>query len=137
MSIQAAATKLLFKLPKPILNKIIRSIPQNNKSNTKKEKPWHLKGNWAPVKDEIVVNDLEVKGEIPKEINNQQIVGVSFLAGIGFTMAIFIASLAFENSPMYIDSAKIGILIGSFISAVIGYLVLRFNKNSKINIADS
>ena len=75
--------------------------------------------------------------EIPKEINNQQIVGVSFLAGIGFTMAIFIASLAFENSPMYIDSAKIGILIGSFISAVIGYLVLRFNKNSKINIADS
>ncbi len=75
--------------------------------------------------------------EIPKEINNQQIVGVSFLAGIGFTMAIFIASLAFENSPMYIDSAKIGILIGSFISAVMGYLVLRFNKHSKINIADN
>lgn len=75
--------------------------------------------------------------EIPKEINNQQIVGVSFLAGIGFTMAIFIASLAFENSPIYIDSAKIGILIGSFISAVIGYLVLRFNKHSKINIADN
>lgn len=75
--------------------------------------------------------------EIPKEINNQQIVGVSFLAGIGFTMAIFIASLAFENSPMYIDSAKIGILIGSFISAIIGYLVLRFNKKTAIVTSDN
>jgi NhaA family Na+:H+ antiporter len=71
--------------------------------------------------------------EIPKEINNQQIVGVSFLAGIGFTMAIFIGSLAFEDSPMYIDSAKIGILIGSLISAVIGYLILRFNKKEVVN----
>ncbi|MDX5584567.1 MAG: Na+/H+ antiporter NhaA [Aureibaculum sp.] len=69
--------------------------------------------------------------EVPKEISNQQIIGVSFLAGIGFTMAIFIASLAFENSPTYIDSAKIGILIGSFISAVIGYTILRFNTNKK------
>jgi NhaA family Na+:H+ antiporter len=66
--------------------------------------------------------------EVPKDISNQQIVGVSFLAGIGFTMAIFIASLAFANEPNYIDSAKIGILIGSLISAIIGYLVLRFNK---------
>ena len=57
---------------------------------------------------------------------------VSFLAGIGFTMAIFIASLAFENSPAYIDSAKIGILIGSLISAVIGFTILRFNTNKKM-----
>ena len=69
MSIQTAATKLLFKLPKPILNKIMRSIPQSNKSNSDKEKPWHLKGNWAPVKDEIVIENLEIKGEIPKEIS--------------------------------------------------------------------
>ena len=69
--------------------------------------------------------------EVPKEISNQQIIGVSFLAGIGFTMAIFIASLAFENSPTYIDSAKIGILIGSLISAVIGFTILRFNTNKK------
>ncbi|WP_034041706.1 Na+/H+ antiporter NhaA [Wocania ichthyoenteri] len=71
--------------------------------------------------------------EIPSDISMQQIIGVSFLAGIGFTMAIFIASLAFASSPEYIDSAKIGILIGSFISAIVGYLVLRLNStNSKI-----
>ncbi|MCL5245433.1 Na+/H+ antiporter NhaA [Cellulophaga sp. 20_2_10] len=66
--------------------------------------------------------------EVPSDISNQQIIGVSFLAGIGFTMAIFIASLAFADSPKYIDSAKIGILIGSIIAAIIGYLILRFKK---------
>lgn len=69
--------------------------------------------------------------EVPTEISNKQIIGVSFLAGIGFTMAIFIASLAFENSPIYIDSAKIGILIGSLISAIIGFTVLRWKTNVK------
>ncbi len=64
---------------------------------------------------------------VPKDISNKQIIGVSFLAGIGFTMAIFIASLAFTSNPEYIDSAKIGILIGSFISAIIGFSILRFN----------
>ncbi|MFD0799177.1 Na+/H+ antiporter NhaA [Maribacter chungangensis] len=68
--------------------------------------------------------------EIPKDLRPQHIVGVAFLAGIGFTMSIFIGSLAFADSPMYIDSAKIGILIGSFVSAILGYAVLRFTKRS-------
>lgn len=66
--------------------------------------------------------------DVPSEISKRQIIGVSFLAGIGFTMAIFIASLAFQGSPEYIDSAKIGILIGSLISAIIGYLILRIKS---------
>lgn len=66
--------------------------------------------------------------DVPSDITNRQIVGVSFLAGIGFTMAIFIAGLAFNSSPEYIDSAKIGILIGSFISAILGYGILRFKS---------
>lgn len=66
--------------------------------------------------------------DIPSDITTPQIIGVSFLAGIGFTMAIFIASLAFSSNPAYIDSAKIGILIGSVISAIAGYLILRFSK---------
>lgn len=67
--------------------------------------------------------------QVPDDITNRQIIGVSFLAGIGFTMAIFIASLAFSESPQYIDSAKIGILIGSLLSAIIGFLVLRLKSN--------
>ena len=66
--------------------------------------------------------------EVPSDISNQHIIGVSFLAGIGFTMAIFIANLAFTGSPQYIDSAKIGIVIGSFIAAIIGYVILRLKK---------
>lgn len=65
---------------------------------------------------------------IPPDVSFVQILGVSFLAGIGFTMAIFIASLAFASSPQFIDSAKIGILIGSFLSAVIGYFILRLGS---------
>ncbi|MEZ4801354.1 MAG: Na+/H+ antiporter NhaA [Gelidibacter sp.] len=66
--------------------------------------------------------------QVPSDITNIHIVGVSFLAGIGFTMAIFIASLAFDKSPAYIDSAKIGILLGSVISAIIGYTILRLGS---------
>lgn len=66
--------------------------------------------------------------EIPRDISFKQILGVSFLAGIGFTMAIFIAGLAFANAPQFIDSAKIGILIGSFISAIVGFLILRIGS---------
>ena len=64
--------------------------------------------------------------QIPGDIHFIQILGVSFIAGIGFTMAIFIAGLAFSTSPEFISSAKIGILLGSLISAIIGYLILRF-----------
>ena len=71
--------------------------------------------------------------EIPKEISFSQIIGVSFLAGIGFTMAIFIGGMAFEKAPQYIDSAKIGILIGSLISAFCGYTILRLSNPKKIS----
>ena len=68
---------------------------------------------------------------IPSDITTKHIIGVSFLAGIGFTMSIFVASLAFNNSPSYIDSAKTGILLGSLISAVIGFTILRIGSVKK------
>ena len=60
------------------------------------------------------------------------IIGVSLLCGIGFTMSLFIASLAFEaggNHPPGTD--RLGILVGSLLSAMLGYLALRFCSSSK------
>jgi len=55
-----------------------------------------------------------------------QIYAVATLCGIGFTMSLFIGALAFPGSPELIEEAKIGVLMGSFASALIGYLILRF-----------
>ncbi|MDP5280467.1 Na+/H+ antiporter NhaA [Sphingomonas sp. DG1-23] len=54
-----------------------------------------------------------------------QIYGVSLLAGIGFTMSLFIGGLAFAGNAALTDEVKIGVLGGSLLSAVAGYLVLR------------
>lgn len=69
---------------------------------------------------------------IPKEFNTTHIIGVSFIAGVGFTMAIFIGSLAFAENPEYLDSAKIGILIGSLISGLLGYFILASSTKKEI-----
>ncbi len=65
---------------------------------------------------------------LPEGITYRKILGTSFLAGVGFTMSIFISNLAFSDSAMLIDSSKIGILIGSFVAGLIGYLILKFSK---------
>jgi NhaA family Na+:H+ antiporter len=54
--------------------------------------------------------------------------GVSLLAGIGFTMAIFIAGLAFADQQDHLVSAKIGIFLASLAAGFVGYLVLRFSS---------
>jgi NhaA family Na+:H+ antiporter len=54
-----------------------------------------------------------------------QIWGVAMLCGIGFTMSLFIGGLAFPGDPARIEEAKLGILAGSFLSALGGYFVLR------------
>lgn len=61
----------------------------------------------------------------PKNANWAEVWGVSILCGIGFTMSLFIGGLAFPNSQLLIEEGKIGILVGSAISAIVGYVVLR------------
>lgn len=63
---------------------------------------------------------------LPEGVNFKQIFAVSLLCGIGFTMSIFISSLAFVgNAEEYITLSRLGILIGSTLAAVIGYFTLR------------
>lgn len=70
--------------------------------------------------------------ELPEGINFRNILGVAILGGLGFTMAIFIASLAFAD-PFMLDQSKIGIFIGSLLSGIIGSyaLSIMFPKNSR------
>lgn len=63
---------------------------------------------------------------LPKGTNMKQIYGVSLLCGIGFTMSLFISGLAFGGIPDEYDP-RLGIILGSLISGIIGYLVLRAN----------
>ena len=62
---------------------------------------------------------------LPEGVTLSQVIGIGLLAGIGFTMSIFIASLAFGPYPEYLLNAKIGIVFVSIIAGTAGYLWLR------------
>ncbi len=64
--------------------------------------------------------------EKPRRASWLQVYGVSVLCGIGFTMSLFIASLAFERAPEHpLLTDRLGILVGSLLAALVGYSVLR------------
>ena len=66
---------------------------------------------------------------LPEGVHWPQFVGMGFAAGIGFTVSIFVAGLAFESSAVT-DLAKIGILIASLVAAVLALLLMRFKSSS-------
>jgi NhaA family Na+:H+ antiporter len=69
---------------------------------------------------------------LPQDTNWKHIIGVALLAGIGFTMSLFISGLAFNN-PEFINQAKYGILIASITAGVLGTIVLRRIGHSQNN----
>lgn len=68
--------------------------------------------------------------QLPSGVNFKQIIGIASIAGVGFTMSIFIDNLAFAGDLISINSAKVGILIGSFTSGLLGFLILRFSSKA-------
>lgn len=67
----------------------------------------------------------------PEGASWMQLWGVSILCGIGFTMSLFIGTMAFADQPALYEQAKIGVLAGTSISLVLGYLVLRLAPSAR------
>ncbi len=62
---------------------------------------------------------------LPVGVTWSSIHGVSWLGGIGFTMSLFIANLAFTNDALRVEEAKIGILVASLIAGLVGWMIIR------------
>jgi NhaA family Na+:H+ antiporter len=73
--------------------------------------------------------------DMPRDASMGQLYGVAVLCGIGFTMSLFIGNLAFSD-PNLIDQTKIGVLIGSVASALLGVVILRMCKPCALDAAD-
>jgi NhaA family Na+:H+ antiporter len=71
-------------------------------------------------------------GRMPRNTTWRHLIGLAMLAGIGFTVALFVAALAFEGpeSAAQLDSAKIGIFAGSIVAGVGGFLFLRSGEEA-------
>ena len=71
--------------------------------------------------------------DLPAGVTFKHILGIAAIAGVGFTMSIFIDNLAFAGDFIRINSGKVGIIIGSMIAGIVGYLILRLTTKVKHN----
>jgi len=71
---------------------------------------------------------------LPDDVGWRQIYGVGWLARTGFTMSLFIADLAFDDSNL-LASAKVGILVASIVAGGIGYLLLSQSGSRRVGPA--
>ena len=76
-------------------------------------------------------------GCLPDGVNFQHVIGISLIAGIGFTMSTFIATLGFDANSIHLQSAKASILFASLISAILGILYIRFIASKKHNTSSN
>lgn len=72
---------------------------------------------------------------LPKDSNWTMLYGVSILTGIGFTMSLFVDTLAYNDTEIYHYADKLAILLGSFLSAIVGYLILYFKTANKKTVS--
>jgi NhaA family Na+:H+ antiporter len=79
---------------------------------------------WILVKMRIV--------NLPRDTSWRQIIGVGFIAGIGFTVSLFVAELSFTDDTLT-NFAKISVFAGSILSALIGLLILRRGRKARLN----
>jgi NhaA family Na+:H+ antiporter len=78
---------------------------------------------WAAVRMKLA--------QLPEGSSWTQLYGIALMCGIGFTMSFFIDSLAFVDDSVYEYADKLAILLGSLLSGIAGYLVLRFGVGNK------
>ena len=69
--------------------------------------------------------------QMPNNSNWLNLYGVGVLTGIGFTMSLFVGNLAFVENTQYVDGVKIGVLSGSLLSTILGYLLLLMTTAKK------
>ncbi len=65
---------------------------------------------------------------MPNDANWLTLYGVGVLTGIGFTMSLFVGNLAFVDATNHMDGVKIGVLLGSLLSTIFGYMLILFNS---------
>ena len=70
--------------------------------------------------------------KMPNGMNFQQIYGAALLCGVGFTMSLFIGGLAFEGGD-YIFDERLGIIMGSIVSGIAGYIMLKITLKDEVN----
>lgn len=72
--------------------------------------------------------------DMPAQASRLQLFGVACVCGIGFTMSIFITLLAFPTSQLLQAEAKIGVLAGSLLAGLLGYMVLRYASPPRVDV---
>ncbi len=75
--------------------------------------------------------------DVPAGATRLQCYGVALLCGIGFTMSLFIGALAFPTQPELSDATKIGVLMGSALSALTGYVLLSLAPREQLQIREA
>lgn len=82
----------------------------------------------------MVMSFIAIKlkwADLPENVNYIHIFGVSILGGLGFTMSLFIVNLAYVGEEL-VAAAKMGVIIGSLVAGLLGYLVLRFSLKKEV-----